>query len=441
MRLRIGAEQRGFVVPRALFALILATGCTHLERRERPAPDAEAPIIYPQYWLTHTVLLDMQGGRPVANVEAPRLVELLPGGRVRSHDTTTPPLDGYLPSEVLQEPGRNRGLMLYAQRVGEMHCDHPGSSPLGRVHPGAFLSVVPTDDRVVRIGSLPFAWSRKDFNVYVARDILGTTPQPPIDYRPPGRVWSVRMPHVEGWIRDCGPSVAWSAIECEDAWVYEDFRVSQYSRGVEVVGESEHFNASTLPGAISSHEALHCPARTITSPNAPIPSGYRRLELPATDPLAQAITQGRAIHWLLQTERGPICDEWRFAKNRLTRVKPFRANSGNVKASYPIDYHLSSEGRPAVLHLETLEFDGRPALMCPCQYDYFLLHADAGELELMARTMPEAVVAYDPRDAERWFLSREKCEIARAEVARAISQDGLLATQLGLHAVVSSLGL
>jgi hypothetical protein len=222
MRSLIGVGQRGFVVPRALLALILTSGCTHLERRERSAPDVEAPIVYPQYWLTNTVLLDHQGGIPVANVAAPRLVELLPGGRVRSRDTTTPPLDGYLPSAVLREPGRDRGLMLYAQSMGEMHCDHPGSSPLGRVHPGAFVSVVPTDDRIVRIGSLPFAWSRKELDVYVARDILGTTPQLPIDYRPPGRVWSVRMPHVEGWIRDCGPSVSWSAIECEEAWVLED---------------------------------------------------------------------------------------------------------------------------------------------------------------------------------------------------------------------------
>jgi hypothetical protein len=36
--------------------------------------------------------------------------------------------------------------------------------------------------------------------------------------------------------------------------------------------------------------------------------------------------------------------------------------------------------------------------MYPCPYDYFLLRADADELELTARTMPEAIVAYDPRD-------------------------------------------
>jgi len=187
-----------------------------------------------------------------------------------------------------------------------------------------------------------------------------------------------------------------------------------------------------------------------------IPAGYRRLELPAPDPLAAAIEHGGSVYWLRLTEKGPVCDQWRFALDRraagqrdsprldgrLVRQELYVDYDGKKKrASHPMHYQPASDGKPAELHLETLQFDGRQMFKCDCEYHYTLLHAEAGELELMGRPLPENVVAYDPRDAERWFLSPKQCETARVEVARTIEEDGTMAPRVGLHAVVSSFGL
>jgi hypothetical protein len=88
-----------------------------------------------------------------------------------------------------------------------------------------------------------------------------------------------------------------------------------------------------------------------------------------------------------------------------------------------------------------LQLDGRQAFKCECEYTYSLLRADVDELTRMGRPMPEHAVAYDPGDAERWFLSRKKCEAVRDDVARSIERDGTAATRVELHAVVSSFGL
>src|SRR5437660_1043876 len=107
-----------------LFFFAASLACTH-EHRTGATGDAVEPA-YPRFWLVKTSVVDAPGGKEVAEVVGPRLVEFLPGGRVRSIKGSLPPFDGYLPRDVLDEPRERRGLMLYAQTVGDMSCYWPG---------------------------------------------------------------------------------------------------------------------------------------------------------------------------------------------------------------------------------------------------------------------------------------------------------------------------
>src|SRR6266700_6190524 len=112
-----------------------ALACSRATHSPNDAGDATQPT-YARYWLVNTAVLDTPGGRERTRVTTPRLVELLPGGRVRAPNTD-PPFEGFLPPDILDRPGKDRGLMLYAETVAELRCHAPTGPMLGRLHPGA----------------------------------------------------------------------------------------------------------------------------------------------------------------------------------------------------------------------------------------------------------------------------------------------------------------
>jgi hypothetical protein len=465
------------VAPRSstrLIALFLAACAVAACSKRRSDPtNTAATRVLGRYWLTNTELRSDGTGGKGFTVTAPTLVELLPNGRVRSIPNTVPRFEGLLPPEVLQEPQTGRGLMLYAQRVGDIHWRSPEGLLYGRLHPGAFVSVIPTDRLVIRIGGLPFGHEPGPFVVYVDREVLGTEPRETAPPKAPADTRAVRWPFgVMGWIADPDVihiQVAWTAIRCEDVWVSRDLtRVSQYIRGVEAIGIAD--NVVTRSPAIQLHD-YPCPAHFIAqhgsqlmwtetdNPEKPaeprtvqrIPDGFRTFELPASDPLGHAIEQGASLYWLTDDGSGPKCDEWSFRLKGLrhgANGHPRRAGrlvrrvkwDGEI-TWFPMTYLPSEDRRPAVLHLGTVELSGGGTLKCECVSDYAILRADDGELEVIARSLPEGLVAYDPAEAERWFLSPAKCEAARSAAAQALERDGSIAPRLGFHAVINAFGI
>ena len=478
------------LVPRlgatCLIALVLAVAeavaCS--KRKSNPAGIAAARVLG-RYWLTNTELQSERAGEKGFTVTAPTLVELLSNGRVRSIPTAKPRFEGLLPPLILQEPQTGRGLMLYAQRRGEIHWRNPEGPVYGRLHPGAFVSVVPTDRLLVRIGNLPFGHEQEPFVVYVDRDLLGTEPREPAPLAAPADTRTIRWSvWTFGWIADPNePNMqpAWSSLPCQEVWVSRDLkRVSQYVRGVEAIGIVDIMPA--VWPTIQAGGGISCPGHfiaqrgaqlllTVTDkpdkpdrPDKPvqptavarIPDGYEAFELPSSDSLDNAIEKGASLYWLVDDGSGPKCDEWSFKLTRPRHMSaaalPSPANAGGHAgregrlvrrakldkevAWFPMTYKPSDGSQTAVLHLGTIMLSGGGTLKCDCESDYALLRANDGELVVIDESLPDGLVAYDPSETERWFLTPEKCEAARTEAAQTLERDGSMATRLGFHAVI-----
>ena len=70
---------------------------------------------------------------------------------MRSLPGTAPSVDGYLPTSLLTAPKDGEGLALYAQRQADLH-DQSGDGPvIGRVYPGAFVSVAPSNPGYLKV--------------------------------------------------------------------------------------------------------------------------------------------------------------------------------------------------------------------------------------------------------------------------------------------------
>jgi hypothetical protein len=493
-------------------------GC-HGERASHAPSDAGAREPLPRYWLRDTELLDGPGGRAERSVDAPILVELSPDGRVRRAGEAATWL-GYVPDALLRTPELERGLMLYAQRIGDLHLYSPSGPVVGRLHPGAVVTVASGDAASVLVANLGFQFrvnqEREDGIItgsstgplvaYVARDVLGTEPLTPAPRLSPEPGEPVRTHLLEPFrfdlrIRGTPPNERIPALACEDLRLTEKEgdNPTQYVRGVEIRAlrvTSDYDQVFTglwysQYGAVSAF-SLSCPAHAIVgSPNhwlligprnprsgtqgspvsqeetSEIPDAFIQTRPPVPDPLVTAIEHDASIYWLLDGAEWnlahfdsdaprnkipagdypqPTCNEWRFehgrrltkpdglvtVEARLRYHKSIEIAPGvRVVPWHPIQYALSDGRRPGRLHVSPLEenhFD-----KCACDYDYALLASEGAELTMMGRSVPDDIVAYDPGEAERWFLSRDACEAARVRAIQAIEQDGSATTRVGFH--------
>jgi hypothetical protein len=351
--------------------------------------------------------------------------------------------------------------MLYAQRVTDLRWRRSDGPVLGRLHPGAFVSVVPLARGMIRVGSLPFERASDRPVVFVDRDALGVEAREVAPFAPPEKFGTVRVPGVVGWLEDPETrrtEAAWTAVDCEDVWISEDRRlVSQYVRGVELVGSETELSSWILKTGPAVFESLRCPARAVSREGARlssiradgsrvfvdrIPDGYRRPEPAAADPIVEAERREASLYWLLRTDDGLVCDEWKFARTgRLVRRKRVDRDGRSGVASFPLHHAPPSSDAPPVLHFDSLQIDGKEALKCSCEYSYSVLRSTGDEIEVTGRRLPERLVAYDPADVERWFLSKERCAAVRDEAAAILARDPAAATRLGLHAVVAAWGI
>ena len=326
-----------------------------------------------------------------------------------------------------------------AQRRAELRWRRPNGPLLGVLHVGARVKVAPSEGAWARVSGLPFAGEHGEITAYAERAALGTEPRVSRPFEPAGKGRSKRLPPVTGWLDDPeepqhGSRAAWLGLDCHDSFV-GDGNLRQYEAGVELIARDLD-NLADRPSVIQ--EMLRCVARAGSVP----------LTAVASDPLADLIAAGASVHWLHEApfegaQPGAlVCDEWRFSRTppnrgRLTRRQRFEG----AVASLPFEYRPTSEQGRATLAFATLEFNRQLALRCECPVDYTLLAASPSVLTLTGHPLPPGATSFDPADAERWFLSAEACESARAEASKMIERDGSVATTLGLHAVSGALGI
>lgn len=443
---------RAAIVLASLVTLVVP-GC---ERSKQHAGDAGAPAL-PRYWLVGTTLLDRPDGTPGTHVPGPVLVELERDGRVRGVERSAPAVDGFLPPALLTEPGKGAGLMLYAQRAGDIRRDAPTGPVLGQLHRGALVSVLPGDGAEARIVAAPFADSSPGF---VRRDVLGPEPQTPEPMRAHPRVRAVRLPGAPLWLEG---KYAFGAMPCLDLWIDpEAGTASQYARGVLLTGQLDDAKGWLWRGASLYENAAWCPARAVSKTAAglvlatpgtgmgaivseavpAVPPGFSEIRPPDPDPLRDAIDHRRSVFWVRAADQGLACDEWTFASGpaRLTRKEPMEDERGKTRPWHPCSYEPSHDGAPARLHLETIQVRGASLMKCDCRYDYALVSAGGEELHMVLRRLPDDAVAYAVGDAERWYLSAAACEAARKRMQEAIESDGASAPYVGLHATIAVLG-
>jgi hypothetical protein len=455
-------------------AISLGLACAALvgcgsSARSQSHVDASAPPS--RYWLSHSAVLSTPGGNPSAQIDAPVLVDLWPDGRVKSLAGSSPIFDGFLPEDVRTDPQSDRGLMLIAQTEVELHWGAPDGALAGHLYPGARVSVIPGTSPSTRVGNLPFAIAR-DQALFAERAKLGVTPhvwQTPHHVAP---VRAVQLPGLTGWVKSNAPDrteeAGFTMHRCRDTLVLPDrAQLAQYVRGVELFGiDSDRVNEH-FPGA-NFYESLDCPAHVVSEDGARLlwndpdselprvaierpPEHYRRMEPAASERLEHALRGGRSLYWLLRNEDGIVCDEWQFTRARpadpgatlsarLRRRKRFQWGAAQ-NVSFSVTYSPGKGRAPAVLKLDSPAFNGQPALRCACSYQYKLLAAHGEELTMMGRPLPDTFVAYDPREAERWFLSEDACQSARAEVSSALERDATSTTRVGLHAAIAALGI
>jgi len=193
-----------------------------------------------------------------------------------------------------------------------------------------------------------------------------------------------------------------------------------------------------------------CPALLASAPGAAatlvpvgrLPAHLEPIEKPLISPLPDLIKREQVISWLIDDGQGPTCDTWRFSVHgsgqpRLVRQKDFEGQ----RVWFPIRYADHGNGQLPVLSLDTIAMSDGTTLKCACTTNYTVVSANETELRMLARPSPGELVAFDPSEIERWFLSEQACETARGEVANLLSSNASLASRLGFHAVTAPFGI
>ena len=428
-------------------ALLLAAlaSCRRSGRRERAAPDR------PRYWLRNTWLLDGHQGATTIEVRGLVLVEAFPDGRVRSV-LSEQPIDGYLPNDLRRTPVWGTGLARYATRTTEMYLARPDGPVLGLIHAGALVSVGADESVDGALRRVPVAlWSGRV--VYVDAAALGTSVTIPASLPSPPRARSSRFPGTTVWVRDevTRSEIFIDTARCRDFFVDDGLVLTQFVDGFELRGHASAFYSPR------EYESVRCPAHAVfttagdemrlMAPRATdvfgessqiqvVPQGYVALAALSMEPLAEALRREGEIYWLRYTKEGAECAGWKFAKTTTNPLAGSLTSLSDPTFQHDATYRRPSDG-PARLHLSSLKRDGHDFLKCDCSYEYTVVGAKAGEVTMMGRSLPPHTIAYDPGEAERWFLSKESCRDALASLIETMAREPAAAAMLGFHAYTS----
>lgn len=445
--------------PLALALLILTSACERTDPggalSAAPAPAPPAP-----FWLREVDLAAEKGGPPTRHIEGPVRVEVAEDGFVLGAAENA---DGFLDPSIMKEPADRHGLMLYAQRVAEMHFGTPDGPVFGRLHPGALVGVAPRGGDTWEI-----AVPRYGLRAFVERDALGVEPTSEV---PPVLAGSVYRDH------DAALSVADGAgatrLLCGEFRVL-DGEAIQYSRGVEIrgrldvppfasfgdnsCGAASHWSLggrffSLAPGA----DWLDRELGWTVFPDNPLhfPNWF-----PDNDPLTGFIRQRWPMFWLVRSTAGLFCEEWRFGP--FTVREGGRGPTGEVletSMSLAVDrsvtLHVSYEERHRPM-LGHVVFSG-PQLRTPRRVfvattdgkvvyvvddrgrDLDRPLGDPAEEHVHAGGDPAAIPAgawlsdLEQDGMRRWFWTKSRCEEAIAQTKRRIARAPELDHKLGFE--------
>ncbi len=433
----------------------------------RPSPEAELleherrAEVRPRYLLANTRLGTAQLADGEVLVTEPVEVELLKGRRVRSPRGSQPTVDGTVPEEILVQPVSGRGFMLTATRRTELRLATPSGAVIGELLPGARVSVVPSEGAHIRVGGLPFTEADGPLELVVERAALSTaSPTDRPQFEPDPRWRSLRWDGAQLTVWSTGAKLRkalFNSARCVDLFVVPGTsRVFQQVDGVLIAGEldSPPPSSSVLTAAAEpcpAHVAIQQGSTLLAStpgaaatlmPVGRLPAHLEPIAKPLISPVPGLIRKGQAVSWLIDDGQSLRCDTWRFSGHDLGQPRLVRQNTfEDRRVWFPIRYTEHGNGRLPVLSLETITMSDGTTLKCECTTHYTVVSANGVELRMLARSSPGELVAFDPSETERWFLSEQACETARGEVLDVLSSNASLASRLGFHAVIAPFGI
>ncbi|MEZ4298572.1 MAG: hypothetical protein R3B70_26710 [Polyangiaceae bacterium] len=427
-------------------AVVLA--CSSSKPSDDAAPPGPPP---PRFWLRDQPLAETKGATPDKTVVGPALVELLADGEVLSPPETGQAIHGFLPDDARTKPGDRRGLMLYGQRISDLHLDSPTGPVVGRIHPGAFLSVAPHDETHWQVAVPRYS----GLLAYVEKSALGPTPQRQVTPVQTGK-------RVEDFGMDLwtpGGTKAFTTLLCGDFHVQDQDGgaiASQYYDGIEITGRLD-----TSQWIWGEHGETRCLGRLVYDVKGHlregagkdfrdsveierIPEGYVRVQLPPVDPFVDLMDRRASFFWLVETKRGLECHEWKVATAARERKAPEGPRiTGKIKRLRdPIQAELDAQYHPS----SAPDTPGDLALWGPhfkeggykCGRRFSILASGAEWLYvdnpgLRKGPVSGTLVAFHPADVEHWFLTSGACQAAKTKADEVLARDRSQAKHLGMH--------
>jgi hypothetical protein len=424
-----------------------------------------APL--PRLWLRGTAVLEAPAGKEIFRAAAPTLVELMPDDRIRSLPGAATPFVGFLSSDARDKPSDLQGLGLYAQRIGELHLGSPSGPIIGRIFPGAYVGVVsltpPTAVIAVPLFESPVG---TPILAHLDASVLGPEPGPLVEQPPVGKL-------VDDWGADLSAELEgdrFTRTVCGELRVVAERprsngrgdvvrQVAQRRDGIEIVGWTV--------GGIS--DANRCAPRVVWSepgglvlqdgprrrhvPVSAVPQGFVPVPSGRADPLAAALRGYAPVFWLVQTEHGPRCMQWKPATALV------RGHDGSISYEGRIE-HRETEGDELIITRYDLSYapfttaggTGALTLLGPdserrrlsdqallggmglaCGETYMTTAAADDVVTVLPGQVPHRIVAFHPDDAERWYLTEGACRVALAKATAAPGRGELAALGLGFH--------
>lgn len=357
-------------------------------------------------------LLKSPNGPVAADVWNPLVVELLPDGRVKAHDSVGNPVEGYAPDPKAGPGGEERGLGLFVQVEAPLSLD-PRGPPIGRVLPGTYLPVLSVDACAAEVIVRGFARKLVSGSHGVLKAYVPVEALAPKDLtaKPSTRVLGAMRDHHRRLLVEPGqPSTAFTETRCGRLSLLETRRgpngetwqkVAQEEKGIEIQGWVDQ-------PILEARGEDRCPLRELGNiqvmsfdgDSSGLPDGFARPAEP--DALAkewEKLTKKERPVWIPVVDGEEIaCREYKLKAKGVGLAR--EEEKDGRKATYSFGLRLSGE------HLSV---SGGPCRGKPsCSLKFLLVGLDAHRVALLPTSA--RVPAYHVDDTEPWFFDRRGCE-------------------------------